>query len=104
MQFPHVVTIERATAGSRDDYGHPTQTWTAQTGVQAWVQPKSARDLALLSQGGPVVSDYTIFTHATDISESDRIVFGAQTYQIDGVRDAAGIGHHLEIDAHKVTT
>jgi len=103
IPYPHEVDIERAAEGSRDDYGVPAQTWSTLATVPAWVQPKSARELAQLSQGGPVTVTHTIFLDPTDLSESDRIAYAGKVYEIEGIRDAAGYGHHLEVDAHTVT-
>ena len=44
----------------------------------------------------------TIYLWPTDIAEADRIVWGTATYQVDGIRDEAGIGHHYRVDAHLV--
>jgi hypothetical protein len=41
----------------------------------------------------------------TDVRAADLITFDpddGRAYEIKGVRDAAGIGHHLEIDARMV--
>jgi len=102
MNLPHVLIIQRAAAGTADDRGVPAQTWATLATVSGWVQPRSVRELAQLSQGGPVVSDMTIYLWPTDIAEADRIVWGTATYQVDGVHDEAGIGHHYRVDAHLV--
>jgi hypothetical protein len=36
------------------------------------------------------------------IDESDRVVFGTKTFEITGIKDGAGRGHHLEIDMLEV--
>jgi SPP1 family predicted phage head-tail adaptor len=103
----HSLVIERATDGAVDDYNMPAQTWATLETVRGLVMPKTAEEVAQLSQGGPVASDHTIFLYPTDVQEADRIRFDpddGRTYQIDAVRDAAGQGHHLELDAHVVTT
>jgi head-tail adaptor len=102
VNLPHVVTIERATEGSIDDRGVPAQTWATLATVDAWVQPKSVREVAQLSQAGPVVSTHSVYLWPTDVTESDRLVYGGATYQVDGIHDEAGIGHHYRVDAHLV--
>jgi len=102
VNLPHTVTIERATKGSLDDRGVAAQTWATLVTVAAWVQPKSARELAQLSQGGPVAATHTVYLWPSDITAGDRFVWEGTTYQLDGIRDAAGIAHHLECDAHTV--
>ena len=104
MRLIHTITIERASDGAADDRGVPAQTWAPSSTAQAWVQPKSARELMQLSQGGPVASTHSIYVDPNaDVTEADRIVFDGSTYQIDGIRDEAGYGHHFKVDAHLVT-
>lgn len=102
-QLRHTLVIKRPASGTRDEWGVPagTPTTTVST-VHGLIEPKTARELAQLSQGGPVASTHTIFLFPTDLKESDSIESGGVTYQIDGIRDAAGAGHHLEVDAHLV--
>jgi SPP1 family predicted phage head-tail adaptor len=91
------------TNGAEDERGVPAQTWATLATVKGSVQPKSVQEVAQLTQGGPVVSDLTLFLHPTDLREGDRIIGAAgQVYQVDGVRDPAGAGHHLEVDVHLV--
>ena len=104
MNLPHSVVIERATAGTVDDRGVPAQVWAALATVSGWIQPKSARELAQLSQGGPVSSTISIYLWPTDVNEDDRITYAGDTYQIDGIRDEAGVNHHLKLDCHLVET
>lgn len=98
----HSISIERATSGSRNERGEPEQTWSALRSVPASVQPLTARDLAQLGQGGPVVSTHKVYLYPTDVTPADRIVEGSTTYQIDAVYDQAGAGHHLRLDVHSV--
>lgn len=100
----HSVTIERATAGSRNERGEPVETWAASETVRASVQPISARELAQLGQGGPVSSTHKIYMlpPSGGVTSADRLVEGSTTFQIDAVYDQAGAGHHLRIDCHAV--
>jgi hypothetical protein len=95
----HTLVIERATPGPEDDYGHASRTYSALATVPGLVQPKAYREVALTSQGGAVISTHTIFMRPTDLQEADRILYGGHLYEITGVRDAAGLGHHYEVDA-----
>ena len=36
------------------------------------------------------------------IVETDRVVFGSQTFEITGIKDAAGQSHHLEMNLLEV--
>lgn len=101
----HRLAIERATEGAVDDQNMPAQTWTTLAEVAGLIQPKSALETRQLNEAGVVVSTHTIYLRPTDITAADRIraVTGPPgTYQLDGIRDAAGMGHHLEIDAQMV--
>ena len=101
----HSLVIERATPGAVDEYNQPTLTWTTLATVPGLVQPKRAREVAQLNETGAVRATHTIYLRPTDVTEADRIrvVTGPPgTYQLDGIRDAAGLGHHLEIDCSTV--
>lgn len=102
----HTLIIERPTPGAVDDYNQPATTYATLASVPGLVQPKTVREVAQLNQAGAVVSTHTIFLRPTEIQPSDRVRVAtggmAGTYEIDGVRDAAGLGHHLELDCRTV--
>jgi hypothetical protein len=102
----HRIAIERTTPGAVDEWNQPSQTWTTLSEVPGLVQPKAVREIAQLNQAGATVSTHTVYLRPTDIDPADRIRVAAGgmagLYQIDGIRDAAGLGHHLEIDAREV--
>lgn len=102
----HSLVIERATDGAVDDYNQPSRTWSTLSEVPGLVQPKTARELAQLNNAGAVVSTYSIYARPTEVQPSDRIrvLEGsmAGVYEIDGIRDEAGLNHHLKVDARMV--
>jgi len=101
----HSLVIERATEGAADEYNQPARTYEAFAEVRGLVQPKTVREVALVSQAGAVVSTHTIYLRPTDLREADRIRFDpddGRRYEVVGVRDAAGLGHHFEVDARMV--
>jgi head-tail adaptor len=112
----HRLSVERATAGAADDYGQPAQAWAASaSAVPANIVAKSAHEVALLSQGGAVVSAMTIHLPiGTDITPADRLHHdpaacpvsandvGDVLYQLTAVRDASGAGIFLRCDATEV--
>lgn len=102
----HTLTIERATGGSDDAYGMPTQTWAVVATVSGSIQPLRSEELLQLSQGGPVSSSHKIFVlYPVDLQASDRIISDGKTYQIDGEpADEGGAHHHLKLLAHTVGT
>ena len=86
--------------------GQPVYAWATLATVNGSIQPKTAREVALESQGGATITDTKIYLEPTDVLAADRIRLAADTsgpyYEITGVRDAAGRGHHLELDARLV--
>jgi head-tail adaptor len=104
-----------------DDYGHEITTDEVVSDVPAAIQPKRALrmgEIALISQAGAALSDHTIFlwpayrpdTSAAIVHDPDACPLPAPhdlpagRYEIHGVPDAAGRGHHLEVDAHLITS
>jgi hypothetical protein len=105
MNYPHTLVIERAAAGALDDRGVEAQTYTALATVPGWAQPKSVREMSQLSQAGPVTSDWSIYLGLTDVTEADRLRLDpddGRTWEVDGIKDEAGFGHHLKLDCHLV--
>lgn len=94
-----------------DDYGQPVfANDTLASDIPAGIQPKSIRELAAISQAGTIDATHTIYMLPRDISTADSIVHASGacpmpvdlpdlTFQIAAVPDAAGAGHHLEIQA-----
>ncbi|HEX5013009.1 MAG TPA: hypothetical protein VFV72_02535 [Candidatus Limnocylindrales bacterium] len=94
-----------------DEYGQPVRAdVTVASNVAAGIQPKSERELAAISQAGVAESTHTIYMLPRLVSTADTIVHDpddcplsvdlpAARYLVTGVPDAAGAGHHLEIDA-----
>lgn len=98
-----------------DEYGQPISTTdTVASDVRAGIQPKSAREVAATHEAGAVPSDTRIYLLPRDITSADAIYHDPAacplsndlpeaTYNIVGLRDAAGAGHHVEIDAKLVS-
>ncbi|MFZ0324731.1 MAG: head-tail adaptor protein [Actinomycetes bacterium] len=103
--YGHQLVIERATDGALDAYGQPARTYATLATVRGLVQPKTAQEVALTNQAGAVISTHTIYLLPTDVTAADRIRFepdDGRLFQLDGVRDVAGLGIHLELDARLV--
>lgn len=102
----HTFIIERPTDGAVDEYNQPTTTYATLASVPGLMQPKDVREVAQLNQAGATVSTHTGYLRPTEIQPSDRVRIAsgvmAGTYEIDGVRDAAGLGHHYELDCRMV--
>lgn len=110
-QLIHSLVIERATEGvaapgtPEADYNQPTETYAALATIKGLIQPKTAREVAQFNQAGAVVSTHTVYLRPTDLKAADRIRFDpddGRRFEIDGIRDAAGRGHHLQADARLV--
>lgn len=115
--FIHTLTIERPfgtdadadLAVDVDDYGQPIRTYdTAFATVKGLIQPKTAREQMLVSEGGADIGDHTIYMLRQDISTRDRLLdttpggSGAR-YEIRGIRDHYfGTLAHLAIDAKRI--
>jgi hypothetical protein len=111
----HTLAIERPSAGAPDDYGQPSQTWGAIATTRAFVITRSAIEVALLSQGGAVVSTIVVGVPiGTDLVPADRLHHAPAActvaandlpdvlYELTGVRDASGAGIYLRCDAVEV--
>lgn len=115
IDFIHTLTIERPfgvdsdmdAAVDVDEYGQPVRTFdTNFATVQGLIQPKTAREEALVSQAGAEIADHTIYMHRRDLTTADRIRAADGTlYEITGIRDYDfGALNHLAVDAKRVTS
>lgn len=98
-----------------DAHGQPVRTaGTVAMNVAAGIQPKSAREIAAISQAGASVADHSIYLLPRIVTTADLIVHDPddcpvvqdlpqQSYQVTAVPDAVGAGHHLELDARLVS-
>lgn len=90
--------------------GETVQTGTTVVAADGLVQPRSAAEIAALSQAGAEVSNHVIFLELRDIgpgtwiSDNPADPGAGRRYDITGIRrfDFGG-SPHLEIDARLVT-
>lgn len=115
-RLTHIVHLVRdVDAGSDDEYGQPVTVEEVGEDFRAAIQPKTAREIALISQAGAAIGDWTIFLLPRVVTPADKVIHessacpvreGADlpdaTFELTGVRNAAGLGHHLELDARLV--
>jgi hypothetical protein len=117
--FVHTLSIERPygsdgldvdTDVDLDDYGQPVRSFTELAEVPGLIQPRTAREQALVSQAGAAVGDHVIFMARQDLTTADRIRDVTESasgplYQVVGVRDFnfGGLAH-LEVDAKRVAS
>lgn len=91
-------TIRRYTSSSKDAHGNLVKVWSdLATDVPCRLQPRRGREAVQPTQ--VVVGSHVLFLEiGTDITERDQFVLGASTYEVLFVADAAGQGHHLELE------
>lgn len=108
--FHHSLEVRRAATADPatvDDWNRPTYAAdTVIATVPGQVQPLSFQEVAALADAGAVVGDYKAYLRPTDVLPSDRIrrVDTDEMFEIRAVKDAAGIGHHLELLLHRVVS
>jgi hypothetical protein len=81
-----------------DEYGQPIMAPVTVATVAGRIEPLSAREVALLAQSGAIVSTHRAFVRPMAGLLTDAwIEAGGVRYDIVGMPDAAGAGHHLEL-------
>lgn len=113
----HTVHVVRRAETGEDDYGHAETVDEVGGPFRAAIQPKSVRDVALISQAGAAIGLYTIYCqprvidtsaaliHDTDqCPKADERDFPTARFEITGVRQQTGRGHHLALDAKLVSS
>jgi hypothetical protein len=82
-----------------DDYGQATYAPAILATVAGRIEPKSAREVALVSQGGAAISTHTGYLRPlAGLTTACWIVAAGVRFDVTGIGDAGGAGHHLEID------
>ncbi len=111
MSFPALLThplaiVTPTSDGTEDELGHPVMGTPAVELVAGLVQPKSAREIADLSQAGAEVSTHTIFLGLRRLSAASWIrdePDAGRRFDITGIRSFEyGTVPHLEVDAKLV--
>lgn len=106
----HQVRIVRQVAvlsGGDPTYDELGQPITAPSTVSTWpcrIQPRTAREVAQLSQAGAVVADHIIYGEPTDLEEGDRLeeTTTDRVFQVESIADGGGSGHHYEVVARRI--
>jgi hypothetical protein len=92
-----VCTIKRYVAGAADAYGNPARAWVDHL-VDEPCRWSSPTNREVMVGAEVVVADGQLFLGDVDITEQDRVVIGAVTYEILSAsqrQDSWG-GHHME--------
>jgi hypothetical protein len=103
-----IVTPTDDVGTATDEYGQPIPGEPTVTNVSGLIQPKSAREIALISQAGAQVSDHTVFLlRSAPVENASYIRFATDDgdrYEVTGIRDFAYgmVSDHLEVDCRRV--
>lgn len=114
----HALVIERKRSADpdlEDEYGQAVPMTALEYPIKGLPQPKAIGEVVQASQAGAEVGDWTVFIEPTDLAGADAIIHRKETcpvawprdlpdmrFEITGIRNAAGIGHHYEVDAKAV--
>lgn len=100
----HQVTIQAA-SGSRDGYGHVTQSWSAITGgtnVWAAIEPLSGREALIAQQQQALTTHRITIRHLAGVTPRMRVVFGSRIFNVAGVRNPDERNAWLVLDCVEV--
>lgn len=101
----HAVSVLRfADLGTEDDWNVPEQEWaTVATDLAALVQHRRGLEVPTPNHAGPAIAQAVIFMLPdADVTEKDAIAWNGEEWSVLQVRNAGGVGHHLEIDAERI--
>lgn len=102
-----IVTPTDDVGTATDEYGQPIEGIPTTLNVSGLIQPKSAREIALISQAGAQVSDHIVFLPTgTAIKSASYVRYATDDgdrYEVTGIRDFNfGQDPHLEVDCRRV--
>jgi Phage head-tail joining protein len=87
-----------------DEWGNPTSTGAVLATVDGRIRPRTAREVPLASQAGAAISTHIGDLYpVTGLTTACWIESGGVRYDITGISDAAGAGHHTTLDLMAVT-
>lgn len=101
-----IVRLSLADSGDADDWGIVPTAETASTVIPARLWQRTAREAAVMSGAGPVVSDWScVVPRLTAITEQDRFRLDpddGRRWTVDNVRDPGGQNAMLELGCRLV--
>lgn len=111
----HVYVTRDVETGADDDYGHPVTMPEIGELFAAALQPKGVREVAAATANGATVGDWRIFCRPRLLTTADAIIHDTDRcpkppgqdlptlrFEITGIHNGAGRGHHLEADARAI--
>jgi len=115
MRFPHSLLLQKnvqAVDGSQvprvDEYNQPIEAAPSSIPFRGWLQPRSAVEIRQANEAGVTIQTHILFAPAKlPVGSADRVMWDipgdTRLYQVEaGSNDAAGVGHHLEINLRQV--
>ncbi len=103
-----IVTPTDDVGDATDEYGQPVPGEPTVTNVKGLIQPKTAREVQLISQAGAQLSDHTVFLlRSAPVENASYIRFttdDGDRYEVAGIRDFhyGTVNDHLEVDCRRV--
>lgn len=106
----HVVAVRRREVVGEDEHGQDETVESTIATVRASIQPQRWRELPRVSEAGPAIGTHVIYLRPLDVLTSDAVIHDPAAcdasddlpwgrYELVGTPAAAGLGHHLELDA-----
>jgi|GEM_PF-3744192 len=97
------VEVWRRAAGTENEYGEKTDTWTKVATIKGVIQPSTGNTVRV-ENGISVTNSHTLFTLAgANIRAGDKTKYGDNWYNVVYVGDAAGRAHHNEVELNLVS-
>ena len=95
--YNKTLRLEKYTLGETDRSAAAAETWTATPGnLRCCLQPLNGRELQQYNKTTAEVTHLAFFDADQAIAARDRLVDGADVYEIVTVYDASGRSHHKE--------
>ena len=86
---------------TEDTMGGEAASFSPVATIRCRIQPMSGRERAMSGSTG-VESTHKMFClYSVDVRPEDEVTSGGFVYQVTFVGDAAGQGHHLEVDLQR---
>lgn len=103
-RYVHRLTIRRPVpTGEEDAYGQPLTAPELVAVVPGLVQPRSSRELALASQAGALIGTHVGYlAPLAGLTADAWVELDGRRFDVVGIADAAGLGHHLELSLRSV--
>jgi hypothetical protein len=110
----HEVTIWREVQQLGSDLqpatdvrGQPVRAPQALRTVRCRIEPLTAREVAQLSQAGPVIADHMVYMWPVDLTTADYLEPeppDGRRFEVLHIDDGGGAGHHLQVQCRVISS